>query len=211
MRWNHLRSGALALLVGVAASVLSACGGSKAPTVATLETTTSGPAAAATTTGGAAGSSPSRAQLQSDALKYSRCMRAHGVPDFPDPSSSGGFTFQPGSGLNPSSPAVKAAQAKCEKYMGGALGGLAPGTQTHPSSQWLAQMVQAAACMRRHGYPDFPDPRTSIPSNPFGATGGNGVISNIDGVIFIFPSSIDTTSPQFYRAADKCKFPDHDH
>jgi hypothetical protein len=92
--------------------------------------------------------------------------------------------------------------------MGGGPPG--PGTVEHPSAQWLAQMVKAAACMRRHGFPDFPDPRTSFPANPFGGSGA-GVISDIDGVIFLFPGSIDTQSPRFYRAADACKFPDHHH
>ena len=39
-----------------------------------------------------------------------------------------------------------------------ASGGLAPGLQTHPTTQWLAQMLKAAECMRGHGIPNFPDP-----------------------------------------------------
>jgi hypothetical protein len=204
------RLGALMLVALAATLGLAACGGAKSPAVASLGTTTSSSDAGQTNTTDTSGrgAPESQGQLQADALKFSQCMRSHGVPNFPDPSPGGGFAFPAGSGLNPSSPAVKSAQAHCQKYMGGGPGG--PGTVTHPSAQWLAQMVKAAACMRRHGYPDFPDPRTSIPSNPFGP-GGTGVISNIDGVIFLFPSSIDTTSPQFYRAADACKFPDHHH
>lgn len=213
---NSGRATFLALLATALAAGLTACGGAKAPSVASVATTTSSSAGTVTgapsgggSTGSGRGAPETSAQLQADALKYSQCMRSHGLPNFPDPSPGGGFVFPAGSGDTPGSPAFQAAQAKCQKYMGG-LGGLAPGTQTHPSQQWLAQMVKAAGCMRRHGYPDFPDPRTSVPSNPFGP-GGVGVISNIDGVIFLFPSSIDTTSPQFYRAADACKFPDHGH
>lgn len=203
--------GWLALLLAGAAIMLAGCGGSKAPSVANLATTTSSSDAGATNTTGTSGRGgpASQAQLQGDALKFSRCMRANGLPSFPDPGPGGGFVFPAGSGITPGSPAFQAAQAKCQQY-NPAPTGLGAGTQTHPSRQWLAQMLKAAGCMRRHGYPDFPDPRTSIPSNPFG-TGGTGVISNIDGVIFIFPGSIDTTSPQFYRAADACKFPDHHH
>ncbi len=203
------KAGGLALLLAAAAITLAGCGGSKAPAVANLGTTTSSSDAGQTNTTGTSGrgAPESQAQLQSDALRYSQCMRSHGVPNFPDPSPGGGFVFQAGS-FDPSSPAVKSAQSKCQKYMGGGPPG--PGSVTHPTAQWLAQMVKAAACMRRHGYPDFPDPRTSVPSNPFGNSGA-GVISDIDGVIFIFPGSIDTTAPQFYRAADKCKFPDHNH
>lgn len=212
MRGNAKRSAHLACLglVALAATLgLAACGGAKSPEVANLGTTTSSSDAGTTSTTGISGrgAPETPGQLQSDALKFSRCMRAHGLPNFPDPSPGGGFVFKTGSGLNPSSPAVQSAQARCQKYMGGSLPG--PGTVEHPSAQWLAQMVKAAACMRRHGYPNFPDPRTSVPANPFGS--GVGVISDIDGVIFLFPGSIDTTSPQFYRAADACKFPDHHH
>jgi hypothetical protein len=197
----------LTLLAVAAMLGLAACGGAKSPAVANLGTTTSSRDSGETTTTGR-GAPETQAQLQAALLKYSQCMRTHGVPNFPDPSPSGGFVFPTGSGVNPSSPAVQSAQAKCQKYRGGSIPG--PGTVEHPSAQWLAQMVKAAGCMRRHGYPDFPDPRTSIPSNAFGP-GGAGVISDIDGVIFLFPGSIDTTSPQFYRAADACKFPDHHH
>jgi hypothetical protein len=204
------QTGRLALLLAAAVIALTGCGGSKTPAVANLATTTSSRDARDTNTTGTSGrgAPESQAQLQADALKYSQCMRSHGVPNFPDPSPGGGFVFQAGSGLNPSSPALQSATATCQRYMGGSPPG--PGTVEHPSAQWLAQMVKAASCMRRHGYPNFPDPRTSVPSKPFGNSGA-GVISDIDGVIFLFPGSIDTLSPQFYRAADACKFPDHNH
>lgn len=204
------RPGALTLVALAATLGLAACGGAKSPAVANLATTTTANTGSNTTTTGTSGrgAPETPAQLQQSALKFSQCMRSHGVPNFPDPAPSGGFVFPAGSGLSPSSPAMQSAQAKCQKYMGGSLPG--PGTVEHPAAQRLAQMVKAAACMRRHGYPDFPDPRTSVPANPFGGSSA-GVISDIDGVIFLFPSSIDTTSPQFYRAADACKFPDHHH
>jgi hypothetical protein len=192
----------LLLLVLLAAG----CGASKSPSIANLTTTTSTTTSHTSATG--SGSPESQTQLQQDALKYSECMRANGEPNFPDPQPGGGFLFQAGSGVNPSSPAFAAAHAKCQKLM--PLGGLAPGTTTHPSTQWLAQMVKAAQCMRAHGVPGFPDPRTSIPSNPFGA-GGAGVISNIEGVIFVFPHTLDMQSPAFVHAAAVCKFPLHNH
>jgi hypothetical protein len=134
-------------------------------------------------------------------------MRSNGVPNFPDPSANGGFEFQPGAGVGPSSPTFKAAQAKCQKFM--ATGGLpGPGTSTHPSAQALAQMLKIAQCMRRHGISDFPEPRTSVPSDLAGFV---GVISDIDGVILVFPSTIDEQSPAFVRAAAACKFPLHNH
>jgi hypothetical protein len=37
------------------------------------------------------------------------------------------------------------------------------------------------------------------------------VISNIDGVILVFPDAIDTQSRAFAQAANACKFPLHNH
>jgi hypothetical protein len=137
-------------------------------------------------------------------LKYAECMRASGEPKFPDPTS-GGFQFRAGSGVDPSSPAFRTAQGTCAKFR--PMAGLAPGLQTHPTTQWLAQMVKAAECMRRHGIPNFPDPGTAVPSSLSGVR----VVSDIDGVIFVFPSTIDPQSPAFLRAAVACKFPLHNH
>jgi hypothetical protein len=49
------------------------------------------------------------------ALNFSRCMRAHGVPNFPDPTFSArgqiGIGIPPG--VNPNSPALARAQKAC--------------------------------------------------------------------------------------------------
>jgi len=183
----------LSLLAGLAL-LAAGCGGSSAsPSVANVPTTTSRLATRVTTT----------AQAQPSALKYSECMRAHGVRNFPDPSSSGGFSFPAGS-LDRSSPAFKAAQATCQKYFGA---GLAPGSSTQPSSAWLTKMVKAAQCMRAHGVPNFPDPMTKIPS-PLPV---NGVVSDIEGAVFVFTDNIDQQSPVFVHAAAVCGFPTHNH
>jgi hypothetical protein len=198
-------------VLAAAAVVLAGCGGgSKSRAVASVATTTTSAGAPSRTnaTGSAVkpGSTGSGADSASPALAFARCMRAHGVPNFPDPNPGGGFTFHAGAGFNPVSPAVKAAQAKCQQFMGGGPPG--PGATTHPSAAWLAHMVKVARCMRRHGVTDFPDPRTSVPANPFpGGTGG--VISDIEGVILVFPDTIDTHSPLFTRAAAACDFPLH--
>jgi hypothetical protein len=46
------------------------------------------------------------------ALKFAGGMRAHGIPDFPDPTGSG-FEFLPPAGFDPHSPRVQAAQQAC--------------------------------------------------------------------------------------------------
>ena len=64
--------------------------------------------------------------------------------------------------------------------------------------------------MRQHGVSDFPDPRTSAPPNE---RLGPGIakLSNIEGVILLFGSTIDQQSPAFERAAAACAFPLHNH
>jgi hypothetical protein len=59
-----------------------------------------------------------QAQALQNALKTSRCMRAHGIKDFPDPQTSGGHISlsihsSPGSDLNPNNPLFAAAQKAC--------------------------------------------------------------------------------------------------
>jgi hypothetical protein len=48
-------------------------------------------------------------------LRFAKCMRAHGVPNMPDPTSQG-LRFSPSSGINPNSPAFLAAQRRCQRY-----------------------------------------------------------------------------------------------
>jgi hypothetical protein len=137
-----------------------------------------------------------------DALAFSQCMRANGVPNFPDPNAGGGFQIP--AGVSPAAPAFKAAQAKCQKLMGGPVGGsFSPGATTHPSAQTLAKLVKIAQCMRRHGVPQFPDPRTSVPSKPTGYR----QITDFDGAILLFPSTIDLQAPAYKQALTACGAP----
>jgi hypothetical protein len=154
---------------------------------------TVGAAGSNSTTPGAYGSGP---------LAFARCMRANGVPNFPDPAAGGGFQLN---GIDPASPAFQAAQARCERLMaGGKVGGPlpVPGSTTHPSAQTLAKLLTISECMRRHGVPEFPDPRTSVPLHPFGS--GTGVITNYDGAILLFPSALNMHAPAYEHAAAAC-------
>ena len=57
-------------------------------------------------------------------LNFSKCMRAHGLPDFPDPNGSGGLSIQgnQGSDLNRDSPKFQAAQRACQSILGSMKG-----------------------------------------------------------------------------------------
>jgi hypothetical protein len=128
-------------------------------------------------------------------------MRANGVPNFPDPSAKGSFDI--GGQSTARIPIAPAAQAKCNKFVPGG-GPPIPGTTTSPSPQTLAHWLKVAQCMRKHGVYDFPDPTTRIPSNLGSSAAGE--ISDRDGVILVFPHTIDQQSPQFTRAAARCAF-----
>jgi hypothetical protein len=86
------------------------------------------------------GKPPSPAQLakvQEQALRFSQCMRSHGVPSFPDPTFSGGgvgLRLKAGGagGIDPNSPQFKAAQKTCQSLMPGPRGG--PGGDETSSS-----------------------------------------------------------------------------
>jgi hypothetical protein len=187
-------------LLAALALVAAGCGGSKPASVASLGTPPSAGDRSSTATTAGSGEEPTESQLNEALLKYSHCMRANGVPEFPDPSG-GGFTIRAGTGVNPASPTFQAARAKCKKLLpnGGPPGA---GTTTHPSGQALANMLKVAQCMRRHGITGFPDPTTTVPS-----LHGAGEITDMNGVIFAFPPSVDTQSPDFVRAAGACGFP----
>lgn len=63
------------------------------------------------------------AQREAQLLKYAQCMRSHGLPNFPDPTTgpSGAPTIAltPSSGINPDSPTYQAAESACQSLKGG--------------------------------------------------------------------------------------------
>jgi hypothetical protein len=118
------------------------------------------------------------------ALAYTRCMRRHGIHDFPDPTTppGGGVTFQfnggAGSDLNQNDPTFQAASQACRT--------LSPGGQQAPTAptRQIAEEVTWARCLRSHGVPGFPDPNSS------------GAIDS---------AKFDPTSAAFQRASAACK------
>ena len=62
---------------------------------------------------------------QQQFLSWAACIRAHGVPNFPDPQFNGGavrISGGPASGINPDSSAFKAAQQACKSKLPGGFG-----------------------------------------------------------------------------------------
>jgi hypothetical protein len=60
-------------------------------------------------------SATARRRAQARALRFSRCMRSHGVPNFPDPDSDGGLSAHSirSAGLGPASPQFRTALTAC--------------------------------------------------------------------------------------------------
>jgi hypothetical protein len=68
-----------------------------------------------------------QAAFLKQALKFSQCMRSHGLPNFPDPKPSGGgvgLVIGKNSGLDPNSPQFKTAQQACKTLLPGQGKGL---------------------------------------------------------------------------------------
>lgn len=129
------------------------------------------------------------------ALKFSQCMRANGVPNFPDPSTGGAIQIGgPGSNMDPRSPSFQAAQKACAKY--------APfkGGPPHMTEAQRVAAFRFARCIRSHGYPDFPDPSVSTPRQGSGPV----AVLALRGMVFAFNSTFDPGSPAFRQAAAHC-------
>lgn len=205
-RMTHsARARVLALATLASVVLLTGCGGSSQSPTATTSGGASNSASVAPVTGSATtGTSRTTAGADaSGALAFSECMRASGVSNFPDPQPGGRLLFSL-NGINANAPSFRAAQAKCRKVLPGG-GPPGPGTQTHPSAQTLAKLVRIAECMRQHGVPDFPDPRTSVPSST--ALGQYQEITNFDGVILLFPSTLNLQAPAYKHALAACGAP----
>jgi hypothetical protein len=69
--------------------------------------------------GGGVGTSQQQQAKLAQALNFARCMRTHGVPNFPDPSAAGnsgmGFNM---SGVDTHSPQYQSAQQACRSQSG---------------------------------------------------------------------------------------------
>jgi hypothetical protein len=118
------------------------------------------------------------------ALAYARCMRAHGVPDFPDPGSNGQFNVDPHS----ASSQETAANQVCHHLLNAGRQGT-----TAQQQHMLGQVVKYAQCMRAHGVPNFPDPQAT-----------SGGIGQPAGIVVGGPG-IDNNSPQFQSANHACQ------
>jgi len=108
---------------------------------------------------GCGGRSPTTAAgttSQTGVLAFARCMRSHGVANFPDPGSSGEVSkVQVVAALTHSSRPAAAERACHHILPSSGLG--APDTAQQRRAQ-LAAALSFARCIRGRGFPSFPDP-----------------------------------------------------
>lgn len=120
---------------------------------------------------------------QSEELKLARCMRAHGVPKFPDPPADGLFLNAfAASGVDPNTPIYQSALRACKEYN-------PAGNVTAQSAAGEAKALRFSQCRRSHGVPSFPDPT----AGPIG-----------EQVIDLHGRDIDVSSPSFQAASRAC-------
>jgi hypothetical protein len=137
----------------------------------------------------------------SSAVGYSACMRSRGVPNFPDPDSSGELPKADAGHLGVSSSQLQAAQRDCQHLLPGNGGAInADSIQqcmlTDDCPQSLVQQVRSeelrfARCMRSHGVPNWPDPIIDSQGRPVFA-------------ISISKDGFDPYSPQIWAKGNEC-------
>ncbi len=125
-----------------------------------------------------AGGPVSSQAASSTAVAFSHCMRSHGVPDFPDPTSRGGVPKVTPQQVGVSNSRFQVAQRACAQL-------LQPTQAQVP--QIMTGMLKFARCMRSHGVPNWPDPSTDRNGQP---------VFNISG--------INPDSPLVSNTANEC-------
>jgi hypothetical protein len=168
-------------LAGVlsAAGLLAGCSGAGGPHVASL-----GQAETSTTIPGVGGGAVTSQNQYAQALSYSKCMRIHGVGNFPDPTANGSFLYAAGklNGVNidMSSHEYLAANRACHHFM--------PQSPFTPAEQQrtLQELLRFVQCLRHHGVPNMQDP-----------------IVNAHSIVLPVPDS--PNSPQWKAATQACR------
>ncbi len=169
-RRRRLRTGLIVSALLTLVLLATACaGGSNGPGVA-------GQGASSTPSASPSGD-PRDAELA-----YAKCMRDHGISDFPDPQPGGGIAIQagPGSDLDQNNPQFKAADDACKSLL--------PTPSKQDQQKEFEHMLRFAQCMREHGIADFPDPKP-----------GDGISISADQ-----GSDLDPNNPQFQAANKAC-------
>jgi hypothetical protein len=154
--------------------------------------------------GSSGGSAPSSASTPAYAqeLALAQCMRGHGEPNFPDPTTSGGYTLTSngsiegagGSSVNINSSQAQAAYGDCRHLVSGSpsISQLEQAVQQgqQRQAQDLPELLKWEQCVRGHGEPNFPDVIPGGQSTPPPAKGA---------------AAFNPNSPQAQAALSACQ------
>ena len=139
MTRTHRRPAAFGMAV-IVAVILAGCGGT--------------PSSTGTAAHGGTTAHTSSLTAREKAVKFSECLRANGVSDFPDPNASGEF---PSYGVSVTAAVWTKAVAACKSLQ-------PPGSlSAHLTQTQFTAALKFAQCVREHGVPDFPDPVNGQP------------------------------------------------
>jgi hypothetical protein len=104
---------------------------------------------------GVANVASSTPRAQTGAVAFVRCMRSHGIPNWPDPESGGVFDKAKLQQLGVSGTRIRALEEGPCNHLLASAGGPPSGRQTRIR---LADLLSFAHCMRNRGVRRFPDP-----------------------------------------------------
>jgi hypothetical protein len=180
---RHRRTAAALAAAAVLAVAAAACSGGAS----------SGSSGGSSSAGGSSSSA--------SAVGYSHCMRSHGVPNFPDPDSSGQLPKGDAQRFGVSSSQLQAARHACFQLLpnnGGAVNAgssqqcmLASDCPQALVQQVLREERNFAGCMRSHGVPNWPDPSIDSQGRPVFA-------------VSISKDGFDPYSPQIWAKGNGC-------
>jgi hypothetical protein len=158
----------------VVAISLSACGGSSAPSKKTAPNVASG--------------------RSNSMLAMAKCMRANGVPNFPDPSDGGGIQVNqsPNGSMTVNGVAVNAPAFQHATNKGQSKLPQGSPTSAAQIAKIRAGALKMANCMRSHGVTNFQDP--VVKAGP----GGRGIEMSVGS------PGVNQQSPAFERAQRVC-------
>ena len=144
---------ALAGLIGLVSAGCGSNASSKSAAASSTTATSSASTGATSSAGTATSGADHKLTKQEKAVKFAECMRANGVPHFPDPDPKGDSNF----GVDvPKDVFVKAVDACKALKPPGAL-------SSKRTAKEQSASLRFAQCVRDHGVKDFPDPVNGEP------------------------------------------------
>jgi hypothetical protein len=167
MRCRHPLVPASVVAIAAVSLLAAGCGSSNSP---------------ASSDASSSGGSQTQAQ---ELIRFTDCMRSHGVPSLPDPTSDPHAFKEALDPATEQAPAFGSAMTACHHLL---PGGGSHSQPTPASPAQTAALLAFARCLRGHGFPRFPDPSST------------GDITHE----MLASAGINLQQPEVVQAADAC-------